>query len=124
MLTGVLRGHGNRNAVRFDHRGHRSQVDEWRRDHEVRVLNGLIAKEYTNLLHQVDGLDVVEIHLPVADDQWLLHLERAFTKGLDAGQVAEFHELQRRSATGGHKAHLIFEAEHLNGGNRVTATNN
>ena len=46
-----------------------AQVHEGRRHDDVGVLERVVLQQDAELLDEVDRLDVVEVHLPVADDE-------------------------------------------------------
>jgi hypothetical protein len=71
VLADVLRAVGQPQPVTVDQRLHAAQVGE-RRDHrDVDLVEVLVRQGERDLLHQGDGLEVVEVHLPVARDERL-----------------------------------------------------
>ena len=67
----VLRAVGEPQLVAVDQGLHAAQVGE-RRDHgDVDLVEVLVGQRERDLLHQRDGLEVVEVHLPVARDERL-----------------------------------------------------
>ncbi|MDF2493007.1 MAG: hypothetical protein K0Q58_1585 [Microbacterium sp.] len=67
----VLRAEGERDLVGVDERLHRAQIGEGR---EQRDLDGVgfvlrVLQRPVQLLHERDGLEVIQVHLPVARDE-------------------------------------------------------
>ena len=58
-------------VVGLDDRLHAADVGEWRVHAHVDLLVGLLRQRVVQLLHGLDRLEVVEVHLPVARDERL-----------------------------------------------------
>src|SRR5215204_4354630 len=57
--------------VSIDEGLHRAQISERWNDHHLDALEVLIGESKGQVLHQMHGLEVVEVHLPIAGHQWL-----------------------------------------------------
>ena len=71
VLRQVLSAVGQPQLVAVDQGLHAAQVGERRDDRDVNLVEVLVRQRECDLLHQRDGLEVVEVHLPVAGDQRL-----------------------------------------------------
>ncbi len=65
----VLGAEGDAQTLGLQHRTHGAQINEGWRDHHVGVFERSILDQHADLLDEVQTLDEVEVHLPVADDQ-------------------------------------------------------
>jgi hypothetical protein len=71
LEVAVLGAEGDQHAVGLDGRLHRAQVGERRVDRDVDGVEDVLAQQVAELLHRLDRLEVVQVHLPVAADQRL-----------------------------------------------------
>ena len=69
VLREVLRAVGEPQLVAVDQRLHTAQVGERRNDGDVDLVEVLVGQRERDLLDKGDGLEMVEVHLPVARDQ-------------------------------------------------------
>ena len=113
LPVAVLRAERDRRCLSASIDGlHRAEVGERRVHDDVdRARSRPSSSEVRQLLHDLDRLEVVVVHLPVAADQRLAVVlsHRAFdalSQGCEAGQVAQLEQLERRAAAGATRGRL------------------
>ena len=70
VLGDVLGAVGDFEFVAFDEGLHGAQVGEWYGDGNVDFFVVFLGQGECEFLHRADGLKVVEVHFPVAGDEW------------------------------------------------------
>ncbi len=114
----VLGAVGEPELVGLDQRLHRPQCGERRDDGDLDVLEVLVRQRERDLLHQRDALEVVEVHLPVAGDQWFAG-HALCLQNCQAGELFALEELQGRATAGrdvGETGFVDAENAHRGGG--------
>ena len=86
VLRQILRTVGEPQPVTVDQRLYAAQVGERRDDRDVDLVEVLVRKREGDLLHQCDGLEMIEVHLPVAGDQRFTGQDCLLVEDVDAGQ--------------------------------------
>ena len=94
--------------VTVDQGLHATQIGERRNDGDVDLVKILVGQGEGDLLHQGDGLEVVEVHLPVAGDQRFTGQGHLLVENGNTGQGLALQVLQRRATAGGDMREAVF----------------
>ena len=117
----VLRAVHHLQPVAVDERLHAADVGERRQHRHLDPVVVLLGQRERELLHQGDGLEVVEVHLPVARDQRRPG-HQALSRTAIPGKLLALQVLQRRAAAGGDVGEPVLgQAERAHGRGRVAA---
>src|SRR5437660_4782005 len=71
MLRQVLSAVGQPQLIAVDQGLHATQIGERGKHRDIDSVVVLVRQRERDLLHQRDRLEVIEVHLPVAGDEWL-----------------------------------------------------